>query len=281
MAKTQIWMSALLSKRLCLGFRTTRMNECYRKVSTDSSEGAKKTLQRDDTGAKSNPQNDRYVKSQRTMAEAQDLFVVCTKTNRRVPSIELARRMPISLRDVSNEVLLSHATRENHEACAEILTRHVMSRENVGYAEAEKNVDEIRRLNERFMEPFAYGHLTVGSLAMLAGFASFPLVFDINTVLFFNEYFVTTEVPPVDELETTLEVGAWAWNWMEPPLGQLSFFLLCMQLAAQQYKHTGFNRFFYRPLEASVTHIVQKYSQYDEAIFRNFCNSQKYFMSRK
>ena len=33
------------------------------------------------------------------------------------------------------------------------------------------------------------------------------------------------------DLETWLEVGAWTWNWMEPPLGTITFVLLCMQLS--------------------------------------------------
>ncbi len=37
----------------------------------------------------------------------------------------------------------------------------------------------------------------------------------------FNEAFVTTDVPEAKDLETPLEVGGWAWNWMEPPLGML------------------------------------------------------------
>ena len=31
-----------------------------------------------------------------------------------------------------------------------------------------------------------------------------------------------------------LEVGIWTWNWMEPPLGTISFFLLCIQFARDQ-----------------------------------------------
>lgn len=33
------------------------------------------------------------------------------------------------------------------------------------------------------------------------------------------------------DLETWLEVGAWTWNWMEPPLGTITFVLLCIQLS--------------------------------------------------
>lgn len=101
--------------------------------------------------------------------------------------------------------------------------------------------------------------------AVTAGFASIPLIFDYNTVLWFNELYVTSgefsvavfcvyrsftsrkrilyhivkafylsthsrslsvtllclfslDVPEAKDLETPLEVGSFAWNWMEPPL---------------------------------------------------------------
>ena len=47
------------------------------------------------------------------------------------------------------------------------------------------------------------------------------------------------DVPDAKDLETPLEVGSWAWNWMEPPLGQISFFLLCMQYARSQMENLG------------------------------------------
>lgn len=69
---------------------------------------------------------------------------------------------------------------------------------------------------------------------MIAAFASFPLCFHEPSVQWFNEVWVTAEVPPRSDLDTPLEVGAWAWNWMEPPLGQMSFFLLCVQFSRNQ-----------------------------------------------
>ena len=68
------------------------------------------------------------------------------------------------------------------------------------------------------------------SSALLGAFASIPLCFHFQTALWFNEHYVTTEVPPKEDLETILEVGSWTWNWMEPPLGQVSFFLLALQV---------------------------------------------------
>lgn len=40
-----------------------------------------------------------------------------------------------------------------------------------------------------------------------------------------------------------LEVGSWSWNWMEPPLGTISFFLLCMQFAREQRVNIGIKPF--------------------------------------
>ena len=51
------------------------------------------------------------------------------------------------------------------------------------------------------------------------GFASIPLIFHLDTVSWFNSMYVTSDVPDSKDLETFLEVGGWAWNWMEPPLG--------------------------------------------------------------
>ena len=43
--------------------------------------------------------------------------------------------------------------------------------------------------------------------------ASLPMVFDLNTALWFNEYFVTADVAEPEDLETWLEVGAHEWMW--------------------------------------------------------------------
>ena len=104
---------------------------------------------------------------------------------------------------------------------------------------------------------------------MSAGLLSVPLVFEYNLVLLFNDLFVTTgetpypalpfpapflppsfppsccrrrccaDVPEAKDLETPLEVGTFAWGWMEPPLGTVSFFLLCMQFARSQLQNIG------------------------------------------
>ncbi|KOO27348.1 hypothetical protein Ctob_003574, partial [Chrysochromulina tobinii] len=75
--------------------------------------------------------------------------------------------------------------------------------------------------------------------ALVAGWTSLPLVFHYTTASIFNDYFVTAEPPDVGEADTWLEVGAWSWSWMEPPLGTISFFLLCIQFARDQRMSIG------------------------------------------
>jgi len=65
------------------------------------------------------------------------------------------------------------------------------------------------------------------------------MIFHLETVDLFNNLYVTSDRPEPKDLETPLEVGSWAWNWMEPPLGQISFFLLCMQYARAQMENLG------------------------------------------
>lgn len=60
--------------------------------------------------------------------------------------------------------------------------------------------------------PYKIGILS----AVLAGVVSLPMCFELNTVMYFNEHFVTADIPEAKDLETPLEVGSWAWNWMEP-----------------------------------------------------------------
>ena len=103
--------------------------------------------------------------------------------------------------------------------------------DSVDYQAACKTFEVIEKANKEFSfiktMPYKIGIAS----ALTAGFASIPLCFDIGTAVWFNENYVTTDVPEPKDLETMLEVGAWTWNWMEPPLGQISFFLLCLQFA--------------------------------------------------
>lgn len=73
---------------------------------------------------------------------------------------------------------------------------------------AMKTFEEIAANNRHFMwlasMPFKAGFLA----SFTGGIASIPLVFDLKSVEWFNEMYVTAEMPPPEDLETWLEVGS-------------------------------------------------------------------------
>ena len=73
---------------------------------------------------------------------------------------------------------------------------------------------------------------------------------------------VTTEVADPEDLETWLEVGSWTWNWMEPPLGQISFFLLAMQFARNQMQNIGAKPYTEWLRSRRARKLIEKYPQY-------------------
>ena len=84
-----------------------------------------------------------------------------------------------------------------------------MAQDNISHAEATNFVHEtIEKAalggNIRLfgLLPYRMGLLSVGALAL----STSPLVFHHDTVLWFNEAFVTADVPEPKDLETVLEV---------------------------------------------------------------------------
>ena len=116
-----------------------------------------------------------------------------------------------------------------------------------------------------------YAGITV---AVTGAFASIPLCFHAETVHWFNELYVTTDVPDVEDLETWLEVGSWAWNWMEPPLGQISFFLLALQFARAQMENLGIRPFTAAMKKRRADRLVRQYPMYCPGILSDFSHAQ-------
>ncbi|KAL7523188.1 hypothetical protein ACHAXR_000057, partial [Thalassiosira sp. AJA248-18] len=136
---------------------------------------------------------------------------------------------PSRLQDMDDRTLLTLAAIEDHSAREEILKRHIMDVDNVKYEEACETFANIASHNIQgyylVALPYKVGIFT----ATAVGIVSIPMVFHLPTVEWFNEWAVTTDHPALRDLETPLEVSTWSWNWMEPPLGTMSFLLLCMQ----------------------------------------------------
>eukprot|EP00546_Thalassionema_frauenfeldii_P002859 CAMPEP_0178934396 /NCGR_PEP_ID=MMETSP0786-20121207/23838_1 /TAXON_ID=186022 /ORGANISM="Thalassionema frauenfeldii, Strain CCMP 1798" /LENGTH=177 /DNA_ID=CAMNT_0020612171 /DNA_START=57 /DNA_END=587 /DNA_ORIENTATION=+ len=127
-------------------------------------------------------------------------------------TIEDAKAMRPTIPTMDNETLTIVANMGNHEAGCEILKRHIMSVDNVDYAEASLKFQEIEKVNRAFdirTTPYFAG-IAIGAATTAV---SLPMVFYLPTAKWFNEKYVTTDVPEAVDLETFLEVGSWTWNW--------------------------------------------------------------------
>jgi len=67
-----------------------------------------------------------------------------------------------------------------------------------------------------------------------------------------------------------LEVGSFAWNWMEPPLGTISFFLLCMQYARSQMENLGVKPYTAWYKHARANRVCRQFPQYNSNIVKSF-----------
>ena len=179
---------------------------------------------------------------------------------------------------MSNESIVMLAIQNNHVAREEMLRRDIMRKDKVTWKEAN---DVVRQMKENVRNILTGGTAPyrVGAVvSCVAGFASIPLVFGHDTVEAFNDAFVTMDSVPESDLATVLEVGSWSWNWMEPPLGTISFFLLCVQYARNQITNIGasqspYQAFLYRVRRKKLSKL---YPQYDRSILNNFCETLNY-----
>jgi len=178
--------------------------------------------------------------------------------------------MPRGLSEISNESLIILAEQGMGEACYERLIRDVMAVDNLEYMEAKAKAHDIKVFNRKHnMRYGAMNWLGMGfSSVCLVGCV--PMVFSKSCALWFNQRFVTTDVPPPEDLETFWEVGSWTWNWMEPALGTGSFMLLCVQLFRAQLVNMN-----YEPWTAAIRtkraeHLCAAYPQYTDDIVWDF-----------
>lgn len=148
-----------------------------------------------------------------------------------------------------------------------------MSVDDVEHAEAKTVVTKITEENRAFMfiEYFPY-HAGIGS-AIFGGVVSFPMIFHADTVLWFNEKFVTAEVPEVQDIETWFEVGSFSWSWMEPIIGQASFIFLVLQFVRGQAINLGLKPFGDKVLSMRAKRMCKKYPQYDPIFLEWFSES--------
>ena len=204
---------------------------------------------------------------------AQKLPVVATQTR----NFALAHkteiddeRMPTTYADYSNHVLLMLSAHGDDQAIRERMVRDVMKVDGVEHVEAEKTVSEIEQAAKSGLAMSRLPYRVGIAAALVAGFGSIPMCFDLHTVLWFNEQYVTMDVEDAKNLETWLEVGSWSWNWMEPPLGQASFFLLCLQYSRDQMKNIGMQTYTERVKDKRGAKLVEKFPQYNGIVVAEF-----------
>jgi hypothetical protein len=201
---------------------------------------------------------------------------VMTKYARSLVTLQEAKSMPKDYNEFSNDVLLSMVANNDQSAKEERLIREIMAVDNIEWSAAHSVFLEMVRENRKGLG-FATLPYKIGVLsAVTAGIASLPLVFDYNTVIWFNDAFVTTDVPEAKDLETPLEVGAWAWNWMEPPLGQISFFLLCMQFARAQLQNLDMKPYTEYVRSSRAKRLCNAFPRYDADVVSAFSEGDSF-----
>lgn len=196
------------------------------------------------------------------------------------PTLEYAKAMPNKFSAMRHEQILQLCVEGSFKARTEALIRNVMAVDSIEYEEAEQVVVAIGHENQKGMVHAYLPYKTGMAVSIFAGCVSFPMIFDLSTVQQFNEMFVTTELPPLEDLETYLEVGSASWAWMEPIIGQTSFVLLLLQFARNQALNLGIKPYGDWVKRSRSARLMAVYPQYDEVFVTWFSEGQSLYGSK-
>jgi len=197
------------------------------------------------------------------------------------PTIAYAKSMPYDFCGMRHEQILQLSVEGDFGARREALIRNVMAVDSVEYEEAVRMVNKMWKFNQGSMNIHHLPYKVGFGAAVTGGAISFPLIFDRNVVTWFNEHYVTTDVPPPVDLETYLEVAIWSWNWMEPVCGQVSFVLLVMQFARSQMVNMGIKPFGNRMKAIRSGNLVKEYPQYNSLFVKWFSEGDTLYGAKK
>lgn len=194
------------------------------------------------------------------------------------PTILYAKAMPLSVSAMRHEQILQLAEEGSIGARREALIRHIMGVDSIEYEKALIVMKKISKENRKGMNlyysPYQIGLFT----ALVGGTASFPLVFQRDIVKWFNNVYVTADIPSKDDLETWLEVGSWSWNWMEPVLGQISFALLVMAYIRNQMLSLGYRPYRNFINQRQAANLVKAFPRLNPHLLQQYSNSTSYAM---
>lgn len=119
-------------------------------------------------------------------------FSSSSSSPQKIVTLEEAKKLPREFEEMSNDVITILAVLGDQEAREERLIREIMRVDGVDWINAQPRFHEILASNREGMWlatlPYKVGFVTAVSAAVL----SIPMVFDLNTTLWFNEGFVTT-----------------------------------------------------------------------------------------
>jgi hypothetical protein len=186
------------------------------------------------------------------------------------PTAAVAAALPREYNEMPNEVLLTMGASGDQQAREELLVREVMHVDKVSWDIAEPIVKRMSDVNRQRRFLLTIPHKAGITLALGSSVMSVPMIFDKEMALWFNDVFVTTEVPPPEDLETVWEIGQWTWNWMEPPLGEISFVLLALQFARAQMQNIGWRPYTAFVVELRANRLCKKYPTYNRRIVHEF-----------
>mmetsp|Transcript_78098 Transcript_78098/g.137838 ORF Transcript_78098/g.137838 Transcript_78098/m.137838 type:complete len:241 (-) Transcript_78098:145-867(-) len=203
-----------------------------------------------------------------------------TSTSGQKPSLGVAEDMPLHMYEMSNEAIITMAFKGDQSAVQERLTRIIMATDSISWDEADNIVQEMAKVNDQYLSLATLPYKVFIALATTAGIGSFPFVFHLGVADWFNKHYVTTDVPEPEDLETMLEVGSWTWNWMEPIMGQLSFFLLCLQFARAQMQNIGKAPFTRWVVNKRAMRLCAKYPKYNAEAVIAFARGNSTGLSR-
>jgi len=179
--------------------------------------------------------------------------------------------------EYSADLVVKAALHGHASSVRERLIREVMSVKHINYQRANAIVNDMSHANSSGLPKFKVPFHAGATLGFVACWASLPLVFDYSTALWFNTAFVTTEVPPAEDLETWLEVGAWTWNWNEPFMGTLMFQFLALEFMRNQAINVGLKPYTEWVQSRRATRLADLFPCYSRTIVRDFAKSNAQF----
>jgi hypothetical protein len=191
------------------------------------------------------------------------------------PTLLYAKALPKTFASMTNEQVMQFAEMKIPEACRECIVRDIMVVDQIEYDDAMIVFKKIAKTNRKGMQIWAVPFYTGFGAAFTGAIFSIPLVFEHNTVTWFNDKFVTAEMPPPEDFVTYLEVGSTSWGWMEPVLGQISFFILCMQFSRSQLHNLGIRPYYNWQKNNRADYLVSQFPQYDAEFLKAYSKIDK------